>query len=270
MQILRRHVLAVAIAAVALAGAGVAMATALAGPRSAASHTNPALRTYRFCPRRDRHPVSSTTVGAGAALVPAGAQQVLLCRYSGFEGYPNPVGPGSFRLIDHRLAAARTTVDRLASELDALKPAHGAQACPSDTGTAIIAFFRYGSPAKADDPVTIHLGGCSIVTNGHLNREAGFTLIRQLKALTRPPSERSVPYQLYTHCGIDWAKIHGTFWKAAHRLSDGQGNPPAGWGNPSQNGTLTFTSATTAVFKSAAGNVTFHRTARTQPTLTCS
>ncbi len=64
--------------------------------------------------------------------------------------------------------------------------------------------------------------------------------------------QSSEPYQLYTHCGIRWAKFHGTYWKTSHLLSDGQGNPPAGWGNPSQAGILTFTRPTTAVFKSTA------------------
>jgi hypothetical protein len=43
---------------------------------------------------------------------------------------------------------------------------------------------------------------------------------------TRAPAAR--PYRLYTHCGIEWAKIDGTFWHAKHPLSDGSGNPPAG------------------------------------------
>jgi len=82
--------------------------------------------------------------------------------------------------------------------------------------------------------------------------------------------QSSEPYQLYTHCGIRWAKFHGTYWKTSQLLSDGQGNPPAGWGNPFQAGILTFTSPTTAVFKSKAGNVIFTRTARTDPPFVCS
>src|SRR5690242_11922651 len=68
------------------------------------------------------------------------------------------------------------------------------------------------------------------------------------------------PYQLYTHCGIEWAKIGGTFWRAKQPLSDGSGNPPAGWGNPFENGTLVFLTPTTAKFHSPAGSVTFERT----------
>lgn len=78
------------------------------------------------------------------------------------------------------------------------------------------------------------------------------------------------PYQLYTHCGIQWAKIEGTFWRAKHPLSDGSGNPPVGWGNPFQHGTLTVISPTTARFDSPVGSVTFERTSRRQPPLICS
>jgi hypothetical protein len=78
------------------------------------------------------------------------------------------------------------------------------------------------------------------------------------------------PYRLYTHCGIEWAKIDGTFWRAKHPLSDGSGNPPAGWGNPVQDGTLVVLGLTTARFESPAGSVTFERTSRMHPPLICS
>lgn len=81
---------------------------------------------------------------------------------------------------------------------------------------------------------------------------------------------RGRPYGLYTHCGIEWAKIDGVFWRATRPLSDGNGNPPPGWGNPFQQGTLTLTSRTTAEFSSPAGGVTFERTERTRPPVICS
>jgi hypothetical protein len=82
--------------------------------------------------------------------------------------------------------------------------------------------------------------------------------------------QRGEPYQLYTHCGIAWARIDGRWWRAQHPLSDGNGNPPAGWGNPYQHGTLSLTGKGTARFDSAAGTVTFERTARTNPPFICS
>jgi hypothetical protein len=89
------------------------------------------------------------------------------------------------------------------------------------------------------------------------------------RRLTRS-ADRGQAYQLYTHCGIQWARIGGVFWRATQQLSDGNGNPPPGWGNPFQQGRLTFSSRTTAEFSSPAGRVTFERTRRTRPPVICS
>jgi hypothetical protein len=62
------------------------------------------------------------------------------------------------------------------------------------------------------------------------------------------------PYQLYTHCGIDEARIGNRYYEAVHPLSDGQGNPPAGWGNPYQPGTMTLRPPAAAVFRDDAGH----------------
>jgi hypothetical protein len=86
--------------------------------------------------------------------------------------------------------------------------------------------------------------------------------------VARPHAGR--PYRLFTHCGIEWAKIDGTFWRAKHPLTDGNGNPPAGWGNPFQEGTLVLTGPTTARFVSPVGSVSFERTSRRQPPVICS
>jgi len=62
------------------------------------------------------------------------------------------------------------------------------------------------------------------------------------------------PYLLLTHCGIDEGRIGSRYFEAVHPLSDGQGNPPAGWGNPFQPGTLTVLSPTEALFQDHAGH----------------
>jgi len=62
------------------------------------------------------------------------------------------------------------------------------------------------------------------------------------------------PYRLYTHCGIDEARIGNRYFEAVHPLSDGHGNPPAGWGNPFQQGTMTLLSKSEAVFRDDAGH----------------
>lgn len=62
------------------------------------------------------------------------------------------------------------------------------------------------------------------------------------------------PYQLYTHCGIYEARIGNRYFEAVHPLSDGNGNPPPGWGNPYQDGTMMMVSPSEAVFRDAAGH----------------
>ena len=86
------------------------------------------------------------------------------------------------------------------------------------------------------------------------------------------PGGRPVPYVLYTHCGIDWESIGGRWFQAQPPLSDGNGNPPRGWGNPSQEGTLTMLSATRAEFRDAAGHriILVLRSAAAGPKQLCS
>jgi hypothetical protein len=70
------------------------------------------------------------------------------------------------------------------------------------------------------------------------------------------------PYQLYTHCGIDEARLGNRYFEAVHPLSDGSGNPPAGWGNPYQQGTMTLLSPAKAVFRDDAGHQVLFRLRR--------
>jgi hypothetical protein len=72
-------------------------------------------------------------------------------------------------------------------------------------------------------------------------------------------ADASVSYTLYTHCGIRFAKIGGRWFEADRPLSDGSGNPPPGWGNPSQPGTIRMLSASVAEFRDSLGHVVrFH------------
>jgi hypothetical protein len=71
----------------------------------------------------------------------------------------------------------------------------------------------------------------------------------------RSPGDASrVPYSLYTHCGIDYARINGHWYKASRPLSDGSGNPPSGWDNPYQQGTIQVISRVAAKFRDTAGH----------------
>jgi hypothetical protein len=65
---------------------------------------------------------------------------------------------------------------------------------------------------------------------------------------------RSVPYDLYTHCGIVYARVGNRWYETTQPLSDGSGNPPPGWGNPYQPGTLTVVSPTRVIFTDKAGH----------------
>jgi hypothetical protein len=70
----------------------------------------------------------------------------------------------------------------------------------------------------------------------------------------RTTGPKPVPYNLYTHCGIDYAQVGNRYYEATPPLSDGSGNPPPGWGNPYQPGILTVISPTQAVFTDKAGH----------------
>lgn len=81
----------------------------------------------------------------------------------------------------------------------------------------------------------------------------------------------SVPFDLYTHCGIYEVRVQDTFFAADQPLDGGHGNPPPGWGNPYQSGTITVSGAR-AVFQDSSGHtVTFHeRAGATSFLRTCS
>jgi hypothetical protein len=137
---------------------------------------------------KDR-PERSARPGASSSLVPAGAVEVLLCRYSGLtEPAPLNSPPPEFTLSAERLIASGATVSRLASELDAIAPTPpgAAYSCPAGFGAFVVARFRY--PAGADDPVTVDLSDCNDVTNGLVHRLAlGAPVIRQLATLVPAP-----------------------------------------------------------------------------------
>jgi hypothetical protein len=70
----------------------------------------------------------------------------------------------------------------------------------------------------------------------------------------------SYQFQLYTHCGLDWPQtmdFDGSFWDpiGPGPASDGNGNPPAGFGNPIDRGTITLISPTLAQYRSSTGTV---------------
>jgi hypothetical protein len=69
----------------------------------------------------------------------------------------------------------------------------------------------------------------------------------------RAEKGKAYPYQLYTHCGIDFSvDFDGSFW-------DATGTRPAGIGNPIQKGTLTLIDTRHARFSYDKGSIGYTR-----------
>lgn len=62
-------------------------------------------------------------------------------------------------------------------------------------------------------------------------------------------------HDLYTHCGILETRFEGHYWITTPELHDGSHDPPAGWDNPLQSGTMRRLSPTQAEFRDDAGHV---------------
>jgi hypothetical protein len=79
-------------------------------------------------------------------------------------------------------------------------------------------------------------------------------------------------FSLYTHCGIRELTFGGRWYeRVGGALDDGHGNPPQGWANPYQPGTLTSTGSTVAFRDRAGHHEVFQlRPGATSPKLICS
>jgi hypothetical protein len=93
------------------------------------------------------------------------------------------------------------------------------------------------------------LGACSNGTGTHVGKAD-----RRSSTVAAAAGRSARPYVLYTHCGIDEARIDNHYYEAVHPLNDGSGNPPTGWGNPYQQGTITLVSPAEALFRDNAGH----------------
>jgi hypothetical protein len=110
---------------------------------------------------------------------------------------------------------------------------------------------RLGAPAMAGAVMAVVLTACGSGPAAQPTTPASPSTAGTIAAAAAGPAR---PYQLYTHCGIDEARIGNRYFEAVHPLSDGQGNPPLGWGNPYQPGTMTLLSPAEAVFRDHAGH----------------
>jgi hypothetical protein len=78
------------------------------------------------------------------------------------------------------------------------------------------------------------------------------------------------PFRLYTHCGVESARIDGRWWHAKPPLyNEDRSGPPDGWDNPFQHGRLTVESPNRAVFKAAGQRVVFVPAPDNQPVRVC-
>lgn len=67
----------------------------------------------------------------------------------------------------------------------------------------------------------------------------------------------SYPYNVYTHCGVEYAVFDGRLWLLDPPLTDGSGNPPPGWDNPFQHGLMRLLADDLAEFRTAELSVRF-------------
>jgi hypothetical protein len=104
--------------------------------------------------------------------------------------------------------------------------------------------------------VTVGIGIVVGVTQS--TRPEASSLAASTSPSAGPIGGQSVPYQLYTHCGIDEALIGDVYFEADQPLMVEYG-PPPGWGNPEQSGRMTVLDDAHAVFRDDVGHeVHFH------------
>jgi hypothetical protein len=90
----------------------------------------------------------------------------------------------------------------------------------------------------------------------------------------RPPYASGVTvgetyaYKLYTHCGVQWTRIDGTWWET-RPIVKGEDGLPSGWGNPYDAGKMTIVTDRTAVYEGPDGDVPFRRTEEREPPFIC-
>lgn len=85
-----------------------------------------------------------------------------------------------------------------------------------------------------------------------------------------PPSGESVKFSVYTHCGVESARIGGRWWHATPPLyGEARGSAPAGWEDPYQEGQLTVESSERAVFEAEDIQVVFVPSTTNEPVHIC-
>ncbi|MFN3257287.1 MAG: hypothetical protein ACE37B_16520 [Ilumatobacter sp.] len=100
-------------------------------------------------------------------------------------------------------------------------------------------------------PALVAIGGLTLVACGGAAVVEGPA---DADLADRPPYGPGVEvgetydYVLYVHCGVEWARVDGVWWRTMP-IDDGNANPPAGWGNPYDAGELLVLDDVTAVYR---------------------
>jgi hypothetical protein len=80
-------------------------------------------------------------------------------------------------------------------------------------------------------------------------------------------SAAGIEVLLETHCGVRYLVVNGDwFERAGGLLTDGQGNPPAGWGNPYHAGRVVLLGGIARFSDDAGHHETFRRLDAAPPT----
>lgn len=91
-------------------------------------------------------------------------------------------------------------------------------------------------------------------------------------AETPPATGEPVTFFVYTHCGVESARIGGLWWHATEPLygEGGEGtSPPGGWGDPYQEGRLTVEAPKRATFEAEGTRVVFEPSTTNKPVRIC-
>lgn len=64
------------------------------------------------------------------------------------------------------------------------------------------------------------------------------------------------PHKLYVHCGVHGTHFAGRDWDASPPLESSHGNPPVGWDQNEEQGTMTLETPNRARFRSSNGDRT--------------
>lgn len=97
------------------------------------------------------------------------------------------------------------------------------------------------------------VGATMLVLAGCAGSSSGTALTKTAPTPNATPSPKALAFRLYTHCGIDEARIGSSYYEAVHPMVE-SGNPPMGWGDPYQQGTMTLSPPNEAIFTDQTGH----------------